>query len=154
MQRMWSGTRPGHERGQEHSRGGASPSGSRNPRSLGRGGCQSACLLPGAVPAQGRAGSPFFLKKCGPYRVPIICCGLRRRCVRACARGPGACAPAVGGTAVTQVPMQTGSGGKPVGSLRRPFLQCASAATLAWAARQLSVPAQCSQPLSVSDLSE
>ena len=40
LQRMWHGTRPGHERSQEHSRGGASPSGSRNPRSLGRGGCQ------------------------------------------------------------------------------------------------------------------
>ena len=40
LQRMWSGTRPRHERSQKHSRGGTSPSSSRNPRPLGRGGCQ------------------------------------------------------------------------------------------------------------------
>ena len=44
LQRLRRGTRPRRERCQEHSRGGTSPSCRRNPRPLGRGGCQRAHL--------------------------------------------------------------------------------------------------------------
>ena len=71
LQPVRHGPRPGRQRGQEHARGGTSPSGSRNPLPLGRGGCQqrqAAELFGGGVNAfsryeNGKTKPPLALVK-------------------------------------------------------------------------------------------